>query len=580
MSSVSGEPEVVIEQPPEPPGRGVFIASAALAGAWIAAALLAGYRYIGWERFAALDPISIMLLIAVGILPALMVLLAGQAAREGVRARFEAGRLADAANGLLNPAAHSESAARRLAVAVRGEIATLDKALEHTLSRVQEIETSITKQQHSVNHVAAAAKRGADAMISGMEHERAELLRIAEDLNAQAALIGQHISQHTHQIAQAARFAEAEVRAADEALDARLQSFGAAAALITDRTEELTGAAAASSDSALRLETALSSALDALARATQLTDAARQSAEAATMAASSSAGAMRDTAARAIEEAKRAAEMIRGEAASVERDASSALAKLRDAAENARGAARAARDAAAPAPIQPAAPPQPVAPPPAPSRSTFARGPAELRPRAPTAPPQPEPSAFEEPPAPASPHPSAANGNGGAWTWRELLSSMDDDDGAGAPSQPRRSGAGPAPEPPTVSRRRAEAEDPIARLTKSVTEQRGAHPIGAVAVIAQAGVNMGEVFTAAALDRIAHRSRNGTQARRKAVKDAVGPAVARLKEHLKRTDQARLEAANFLRSDGARIAELLSRGRASMSADATRAFLLLDAAEG
>jgi hypothetical protein len=54
----------------------------------------------------------------------------------------------------------------------------------------------------------------------------------------------------------------------------------------------------------------------------------------------------------------------------------------------------------------------------------------------------------------------------------------------------------------------------------------------------------------------------------------------RLKDHLRRDQSSRNEAAGFLRSDGARVAELLSRGRASMSADATRAFLLLDAAEG
>jgi hypothetical protein len=93
-------------------------------------------------------------------------------------------------------------------------------------------------------------------------------------------------------------------------------------------------------------------------------------------------------------------------------------------------------------------------------------------------------------------------------------------------------------------------------------------------------VHLGEVFTLAALDRIAHRARNGSQARRKAVRDAVGPAVDRLKAHLRTDRTARQEAANFLRSDGARIAELLSKGRASMSADATRAFLLLDASEG
>jgi hypothetical protein len=159
-----------------------------------------------------------------------------------------------------------------------------------------------------------------------------------------------------------------------------------------------------------------------------------------------------------------------------------------------------------------------------------------------------------------------------------LLSSVDENAAAA-------NGAGKAPAAPQApqgppARRRAEADDPIARLTQAVTEQLGPNPIGAVKVIERAGVQMAEVFTIAALDRIAHRARNGSQARRKAVRDAVGPAIARLKDHLHRDQTSRNEAAGFLRSDGARVAELLSRGRASMSADATRAFLLLDAAEG
>ncbi len=562
----------------ETPGQLIWAMSLAVGALWIAAAALAAYRYIGFDRLAALDPVALALLVAVGVLPALMVLLAGAAAREGARARHEAKRLADAAAGLLNPAAHSESAARRLAVAVRGEISALDRAIEQTLTKLHEVEASVTKQTYAVNHVAAAAKRGADAMISGMEHERAELLRIAEDLNGQAALISHHIAGHTQSIAEAARFAEAEVRAADEALDARLNSFGAAAALITDRTQELTGAAAASADSALRLETALTSALETLSRATQLTDAARHSAEAAAQAANSTAGAMRDTTSRAIEEARRAADLIRGEAASVEREASQALSNLRDAAEQARGAARAARSAVEP-PSEAPRQPMPLAVPAPPRRmSSFAKGPADVRAQAP-APPAQAPA-----PAPSVPNtgfgepPRAPAGNGaadGAWTWRELLSSMDDDESAAAPA------AGSPPRERARARTRDTIpDDPIARLTKTVTEQRGPHPVAAVALIAKGGVDLGEVFTASTLDRIAHRARNGSQGRRKAVRDAAGPAVDRVKALLSRDAAARTEAGAFLRSDGARIAELLSRGRASMSADATRAFLILDAAEG
>ena len=92
------------------------------------------------------------------------------------------------------------------------------------------------------------------------------------------------------------------------------------------------------------------------------------------------------------------------------------------------------------------------------------------------------------------------------------------------------------------------------------------------------GVRLSEVFNVTSLDRIAARARNGTQARRRAVRDAAPEAVLRLAERFDVDPRAREEGARFLEAEGARIADLLGRGRASMSADATRAFLLIDAA--
>lgn len=92
------------------------------------------------------------------------------------------------------------------------------------------------------------------------------------------------------------------------------------------------------------------------------------------------------------------------------------------------------------------------------------------------------------------------------------------------------------------------------------------------------GVRLGDVFTVSSLDRIAARARNGTQARRRAVRDAAPEAVLRLAERFDVDPRAREEGARFLEAEGARISDLLGRGRASMTADATRAFLLIDAA--
>ena len=533
------------------PGGMIGLLAIAVALIWILGAVAASFAMIGAPRLAAASITEWFTLGAAIVLPALMALFSGAAVRESMRARAEARRLADAADRLLNPEQSAEENARKLAMSVRGEISTLDSALEQTISRLQEVEGLIARQARSVDEMSGQAKAGANQLISGMEREREELLRISQELNKQAQTIGASISRHTHSISEAARQAEAEVRAADQALDHRLTSFGAAAALITDRTQSLSGAAQASADSALRLETALSNALDVLAKATSLTDAARQSAEAATLAANSTAGAVRDTTHRAVEDAKRAADLIRNEAAGVEREAAVALERLRDAAEAARAAAIGARTAVEEEPeerlrARPKVRPQ--------SDSRYDNSWRH------------EHDPLEAPPprAPAPPEPRQERGPPSDWTWRDLLSSVD-----------QNGGRQPAAPPQRVSR------DAVSRLQNQISEPRQTGPALAISdTIARAGVELGEVFSPSALERIAQRSRSGTQARRRAVQDAAPAATHRMADFLASDAHANQEAMQFLRNDGARIAELIGRGRAAMNAEATRAFLLIDAAAG
>ena len=551
-------------------GSLIFNLALVVAVLWVAGSIAAAFSLIGLERLQIANPIELGAVAAVALLPALMAVFSGLAARDSARARSEASRLADAADRLLNPERSAEDAARRLAMSVRGEITTLDHALEQTLARLAEVQGQITRQAAAVDDMSDRAKAGANQMITGMEREREELLGISQELTNRAQTIGDSISRHTEQISQAARIAEAEVRAADQALDHRLTSFGAAAALITDRTQHLTGAAQASADSALRLESALSNALDVLAKATSLTDAARQSADAATLAANSTAGAVRDTTIRAIDDAKRAADLIRGEAASVEREAAVALERLRDAANAAREAAIGARTA-----VEEQEPPRQQrvrsrAPqlreePPASSTPGYDRSWRDDDDPLESAPP-PRARDYDRPQEPPqrreqSPFGEREPAPSGNWTWRDLLSNVDDERG-------RQS-------------RREPAEDPVAHLRRQISEPRGASPsLPIVEVIERSGIRMDEVFSPSGLERIAQRARSGTQARRRAVRDAAPEASRKLTEYLARNSGANQECMLFLRMDGARIAELIGRGRAAMNAEATRAFLLIDAAAG
>ncbi|MBK8543712.1 MAG: methyl-accepting chemotaxis protein [Caulobacteraceae bacterium] len=544
------------------PGAMIGLLGLIVAGLWVLGSLAGAVVLIGPEKIGSLTIPEFGAVGAVTILPAIMAAFSGLAARDSARARSEARRLADAADRLMNPERSAESAARQLAESVRGEINQLDQALLQTLKRLQDVEGQISRQAKAVDDMSDQAKAGANQMIVGMEREREELMRISRDLTSQAQNIGDSIGKHTSSISEAARVAEAEVRAADQALDHRLTSFGAAAALISDRTNGLSSAAQASADSALRLEQALSTALDVLARATSLTDAARHSAEAASHAANSTAGAVRDTTHRAIDDAKRAAELIRGEAVNVEREAAVALERLRDAANAARSAARGARDAIGDDESAPgydrswrdeAA--DPLELPPARNRNDppppmFGDAPPEQ---------QQQPQQRQRTPAPAADKPVP-----GDWTWRDLLSNVDGPEQGAAPAAPQR---------------REPAADPVAHLRRQIAEPRTqALPI--VETIEHAGLRLDDVFSPSALERIAQRARSGTQARRRAVRDAAPEAARRMGDFLNRDANANQEAMLFLRNEGARIAEQIGRGRAQMNAELTRAFLLIDAAAG
>jgi hypothetical protein len=658
-------------------GLGFLGAAVAIAAMWFGACATAAMVLLGVEALAALSRLQMIGLALFALLPASLILFCGMAAREGARARAEARRLADAADRMLNPSATARNAASRVGAAVRHEINELDRALAGVLAKLRETQTAVSQQSTIVDAAADRARIGAQNMIFGMDRERDALVQIAADLNAQASLIGDQISRHARVLADAAQTAETEVRLADHALDQRLNAFNAATSLIGDRTHALHAAAQASADSALRLESALSGALDVLAKATSLTDAARQNADQATRAADATAGAVRDTTARAIDDAKHAADLIRAEAAAMEREAARAIERLREAAFAARSASEdvraaagvamaanlEARQAPAPPPEGPqrprmmdrraSAPTAPIdeidaawaalerdAAAPAPGAATDAATATRAAPtvaaaksRRPSFAEQlsgvafgraaPSPQAHAQANAPANTN--AVDGRrdrhpdrhqGGGWRWRDMLAVIDGEDRkAGAPErrpqEPRsdaeRAGASasrvitPAPnafetpftrtlfEPAApAGDTRSDVREPAmaeAGVSLSARSQQSAsivgyarHPLPIVQVLDRAGLPLSKVFGPDSLDRIAHRARNGTQARRRAVREAAPEAVARLEAALRGDAGARIEANTFLRSEGARIAELLGRGRAAMTADATRAFLLLDAA--
>src|SRR5690606_15812123 len=190
------------------PGAMVAMVAFGVGVLWVVGSIAAALALLGADRIFSFTLVETAALAAAVILPALMAIFAGIAARDSALARLEARRLADATDRLLNPERSAEEAARQLAATVRGEISTLDRALEQTLARLQEDEGQIARQGQSVDAMAEKAKGGAGTMITGMEREREELMRISQELTSQAQTIGAAISRHNQSISEAAKLAE------------------------------------------------------------------------------------------------------------------------------------------------------------------------------------------------------------------------------------------------------------------------------------------------------------------------------------------------------------------------------------
>jgi len=503
-------------------GGWLFWLSAFGAFLWLAGAAALGAQALQSVEVATLPVWAVIAGAAFAALPALLLLVSGAAAREGAQARAQARRLADAAERMLSPSPRAEAAARRLGTSVRGEIAALDRCVEQAIARFRNLDDAVAAQMTSLNQAVDVAYGGAGALSDHLEEQRSALTNIGRSLAEQAQAIGDAISRHQRALAESTRAAELELQEADEALESRLTSFAAAASLIGDRTEALDSAARASAEAALRLEAALSRSLEAVTKVTGLTDAAKVSAQQAVEAAEQTARALKEATRQAIEEARRAGESLRQ-----------------------------------PQAVSAAAP--------APRRSEVAAEDLGLgmrkAERAPDAQQAYEDalrfSGGEAGSRGAAVREAPIRREGARGLWRHMLAAIDDERVRG------REPAAPEPE----------------RFAPETLETLDLGLAGRM-LLERAGLRVEGLFTVAALEKIAHASRRGVSARRRCVREVAADAVLAYAQRLQSDPDLKRKTEALLEQETQRLNELLTRGRAPLSADATRIFLLLDAAHG
>ncbi len=176
------------------------------------------------------------------------------------------------------------------------------------------------------------------------------------------------------------------------------------------------------------------------------------------------------------------------------------------------------------------------------------------------------------PPSPASPVPSKPASSApirARWNWRHLLSDPEKSHGQQGQSVLQNPTQAQAPA------RTAPAQDAALEvLTHPARDMAG---LGH-ALLSRVDLHLESVFNLQALERIAQAARRGTQSRRRSVREQAPDAVLRLSQLICADRSANALAEEILRGDGHDLGELLTRGRAPLSAEATRVFLLVDAA--
>lgn len=519
-----------------------FMGGAAALG-WLAAAIAVPVSYFGVETLAAMHPAMQAGFAAIAFGPTLLIWLGAAAVGEAAKARILAAELAAIARDALVPMQNPAEVAKRTTLDVTDEIATLNKAVDSAFTRLQALNSAAAKHARLFEETMAQVSAG--AISEGLKSERAAFAELNADLKGQTETLAHTIGRQVRLMREASKLVKTELGDAEEVLETHLNSFRATASVISEGTAELSAAAQTASAASGRLDETIGSALSSLAEATKLTDAARESTQQAVHAANSTANAVRETTQRAISDAKRVAELIREETVAMQEAAASTLETLRQAAEAARLSAEDAQAAA-----------------------DKHAGAIEKRLAALASTAKAAPERSRKDPAPR------AERDNEAWSLHEAAARI-----AEAPAQAPQRASGLAAwnnvlPPKPVYEDRAAAGDLVTFQPAAVDQKLVQH---AFDLIADAGVLIENAFVARDLDAIAHASRQGAAARRRAVNDAAGIAVTRIARFLRRDAAAREAALAFRGRPDLAKADRAQGGKAT---HLVRAYLLIDAALG
>lgn len=569
---------MTVQQPaviePEKPVKTGFSWAGFLGGAaalvWIVGAIGGPISYFGVDALMTLDPALQAGLVALAFGPALLFWVSSSAAGEAFKARRISTQLSKLAQQSRFPTDAVEQDAQRLTNTVKNEIESLNDAVASALNRLAELERTAQRNAALFGEAVASARSNTEQMTEALRNERAAIVELNGELKDQTDTIAHSIGRQVRLMREASKLVNTEITSAEDALETRLASFTATAAVMGERTAQFHSVADKAAAATSSLNGAMAEMLDGLSEATRLTETAKKSTAEAVLAANETAGAVRETTRAAVFEAKRAAQLIRAETVAMQEAANDTLAKLQDAANAARQASVESEAAADRYTAQiekrlsalaaTAGGKKPAQRPVERSIERTLERPVE---RHVERKPEPVMADADIGTLHAAARAAVARGASSVRTEEE---------------QPRRVFKGFGSWGNFMPPASRETEAPLAANEDDAGLVNFGSPdeelkAGAINLVINCGVDIDEVLQPVDLERIARSSREGANARRRAVLDAAPGAVGRIARHVRRNTTAQELAAQFRSRPDLAKSEKKGEGP-----DLVRAYLLIDAA--
>jgi hypothetical protein len=212
-----------------PSGWPTWLIAVAVAALWALAPIAFAVGYRGNVAPLQNDPFALTVFALLAIGPAIFVLGCAYMIRQGQKLAYETRRTKAMAEDMLSPALVAASRAGDVTLAVREEIARAAAAADEARETLIAMRDALAFETDKLTGATAQSVRTAQELATTLGRERSEMGALAQTLDNQATRVVDAVAQQARMVTEATGVAEAQIREAEGALQARAADLAAAA---------------------------------------------------------------------------------------------------------------------------------------------------------------------------------------------------------------------------------------------------------------------------------------------------------------------------------------------------------------